>query len=118
VNDKIKKTWETYASSWKAESSDEKHTLFEQCLDPNCEYKSPVIQTKGWQQLIDHMLEFHKNIPGGHFKTNYFLSYDGKSIAKWDMLNGENGIIGEGISYCEYNDTGKLTSMTGFFEAA
>ncbi|MFV1985046.1 MAG: nuclear transport factor 2 family protein [Thiohalomonadales bacterium] len=118
MDNKIREIWDNYALSWKCETAVEKQALFEKCLDVNCEYNSPVIQTKGWDELINHMLDFHKNIPGGYFTTNYFLDYNSKSIAKWDMLNNENTVIGNGVSYCEYNDNGKLKTMTGFFDVA
>lgn len=118
MDDKIKISWENYALSWKAETSDEKRILFAKCLDNNCVYISPVITTHGWDELVTHMLEFHKNIPGGYFNTRYFRSYNNKSIAKWDMLNGEDVVMGDGISYCEYSKNGKLSSMTGFFDVA
>jgi hypothetical protein len=116
MNDKIKNSWEDYALSWKVKSAEEKRTLFDKCLDKDCTYNSPVIKTRGWEQLVDHMLEFHKNVPGGYFNTTYFRSYDNKSIARWDMVTGKDDVVGDGISYCEYNDSGKLISMTGFFD--
>jgi len=116
MDNAIKKIWEKYVLSWKAETASEKQALFEKCLDPGCKYTSPMTKTKGWDELEKHMLEFHENIPGGYFNTTYFLGYTGISIAKWDMLNGDDLVIGEGISYCEYNEQGKLTTMTGFFE--
>ena len=71
-----------------------------------------------WDELINYMLDFHKQVPGGHFVTNYFLAHNDQSIAKWEMKNGEAQVIGEGISYGKYNKNGKLISMTGFFETA
>ncbi|VAW91176.1 hypothetical protein MNBD_GAMMA22-2660 [hydrothermal vent metagenome] len=62
------------------------------------------------------MLDFHKQIPGGHFETFYFLAHNDQSIAKWHMKNATNDVIGDGISYCQYTNTGKLKSMIGFFE--
>jgi hypothetical protein len=62
------------------------------------------------------MLDFHRQIPGGHFVTTWFLAHHQCSIAKWEMRNGENIVIGEGISYGTYNDEQKLLSMTGFFK--
>lgn len=112
----FKKTWETYTSSWKAESADNKRAIFEECLDVECIYNDPLIKTIGWDKLVAYMLDFHQQIPGGHFVTNYFLAHNNQSIAKWEMKNGENSVVGEGISYGKYNENGKLVSMTGFFE--
>jgi hypothetical protein len=116
MNNDYRKIWETYTSSWKAETSDEKQAIFEKCLDVECEYNDPLIKTKGWDELIAYMLNFHHQVPGGYFVTHYFLAHNNQSIAKWDMKNSENLVIGEGISYGKYNENGLLVAMTGFFE--
>lgn len=116
MNHDFQKTWETYAASWKAESASDKRALFEKSLDPHCEYNDPLTTAKGWSALTDHMLDFHRQIPGGHFVTRYFLAHHNQSIARWEMRNGTNAVLGEGISYGKYNDDGKLIAMTGFFE--
>ena len=116
MNKSCKDTWETYGSSWKAESTAEKRALFKRSLDPACQYHDPLIKTQGWDELEAYMLDFHKNIPGGHFVTTYFLAHSNKSISCWEMRNAENVLLGDGISYGEYNESGKLISMTGFFE--
>ncbi|MBL4852358.1 MAG: nuclear transport factor 2 family protein [Gammaproteobacteria bacterium] len=116
MSNKFEATWEAYTSSWKAESVDDKRIIFGQCLDLACVYNDPIIKTKGWDALLEYMIDFHKQIPGGHFVTKYFLAHSNKSISKWDMKNGDNTLLGEGISYSEYNKAGKLVSMTGFFE--
>jgi len=112
----LESTWETYTSSWKAETSEKKRAIFEECLDPKCEYNDPHEKTKSWDELVDYMLGFHEQVPGGHFVTKYFMAHNNQSIAKWDMKNGEHIVIGEGISYGKYHENGKLISMTGFFE--
>ena len=116
MNNDFEKTWETYTSSWKAESSERKRVILEECLDTECAYSDPLIKTIGYDELIAYMLDFHQQIPGGYFVTNYFLAHNNQSIAKWEMRNGEGAVIGEGISYGKYNGNVKLVSMTGFFE--
>ncbi len=112
----LQRTWETYTSSWKAESSLTKRDIFDICLDPTCRYTDPHTQTNDWEQLLAYMADFHQQVPGGHFVTTYFLAHNNRSIAKWDMKNGDDKIIGEGISYGKYNANGKLIEITGFFE--
>lgn len=108
--------WERYASSWKAETVDDKRALFEGSLDPECVYTDPLTQARGWQPLLDYMVEFHKQVPGGHFVTKEFFTHHQRSVARWNMVTGDGTVIGEGISYGEYTDAGKLRTMTGFFD--
>lgn len=116
MSNNFKATWETYASSWKMSSSAHKRALFKKCLDSACQYHDPLIKTKGWDELEAYMRDFHRKIPGGHFVTTNFLAHSNKSIACWELRNGENVMLGDGVSYGEYNENGKLVSMTGFFE--
>jgi hypothetical protein len=111
----LKDTWETYVESWKVTAVKDKHELFKQCLATDCQYNDPQTLIKGWDKLLAYMQEFHLQIPGGYFVTTYYLTHSNKSIARWVMRTAEN-LLGEGISYGEYNDDGKLKSMTGFFE--
>lgn len=111
----LKDTWEIYVESWKVAAED-KRELFKQCLATDCQYNDPQTLIHGWDNLLTYMQEFHQQIPGGYFVTTYYLTHSNKSIARWEMRAGEN-LLGNGISYAEYNADGKLTSMTGFFES-
>jgi len=116
MKDDFQATWEQYTSAWKEESAENKLNIFKQCLDRSCQYNDPVVKTTGYDELSAYMLDFHKQIAGGHFVTQYFLAHSNKSIARWEMRNDKNELLGDGISYGEYNEAGKLISMTGFFE--
>ncbi len=110
-----KDIWETYQSSWKVETTDEKLAIFEKVLDKNAIYQDPLAKTTSWDELVAYMLDFHQQVPGGHFITTFFQAHNNQSVAHWDMALADGKVVNEGISYCTYNDSGKLTSMTGFF---
>lgn len=109
-------TWETYVASWKAKTENDKRALFEKSLAPNCQYQDPLVTATGWDELVAYMLDFHQQIPGGHFVTTYFLGHNNKSIARWEMKNGDNIVLSDGISYGEYDEQGALVAMIGFFD--
>lgn len=108
-------TWETYAASWKAETDADKQACFEQALAPDCVYSDPMTQARGWDELTAYMNQFHSQVPGGHFVTTEFMAHHGRSLAKWEMRDGNDTVLGDGVSYGEYNNDGKLLSMSGFF---
>lgn len=109
-------TWETYASSWKAQTPTQKQELYRKSLSPQARYTDPLMATRGWDELLQYMQQFHQQVPGGHFVTTYFLEHHGRSIARWNMVDGGGNVLGDGISYGEYGDDGKLVAMTGFFD--
>jgi hypothetical protein len=109
-------TWETYANAWKVASAQEKIQALKQSAALACVYLDPLTIAKGHDELVAYMLAFHQQVPGGHFVTTYFLAHHDVSIAKWNMVNGDGAVIGDGVSYGHYNEQGSLVAMTGFFE--
>jgi hypothetical protein len=110
------KTWETYASAWKAESAEAKRALLGASLAPECSYLDPLASVSGWDELIGYMTQFHQQVPGGHFATRRFHFHDGQSVTQWDMLDGHGKVIGDGVSVGHYNEAGRLVAVRGFFD--
>lgn len=108
--------WDRYVAAWRADGGAEKRALFEECLAEDCVYTDPLVRAEGWQALEGYMVEFHRQVPGGAFVTERFISHHGTSIAVWTMVNGAGQPIGDGVSYGEYDAAGKLVRMTGFFD--
>ncbi len=113
--DTFRATWETYTSSWKAQGA-AKASLLDAAVRDDAVYTDPLAQTTSREGLIAYMREFHKLFPGSYFHTTYFLAHNRRSIARWEMRNGEDAVLSEGMSYGEYDAEGKLVSMTGFYE--
>jgi hypothetical protein len=109
-------TWETYTAAWKAESAADKRALVSASLAQECTYRDPLVKATGWDELIAYMLDFHQQVPGGHFVTRRFRFHDGQSVAQWDMLDAHGTVIGDGASVGRYNQAGRLVSMAGFFD--
>ena len=116
MSSSFEKTWEAYVASWKASAPEDKQRLFEQALSRDCCYTDPLTQVNGWASLMNYMAEFHRQIPGGHFVTKRFIVHHDRSVAYWEMCNAAGEVLGDGVSFGEYNETGKLKAMTGFFE--
>ncbi len=109
-------TWEIYTSAWKAPSAEAKALALRASVDGDCVYRDPLTQAEGHAALLDYMLGFHKQVPGGSFKTTSFRAHNSRSVTTWHMCNAAGAVIGEGISYGEYGADGKLVAMTGFFD--
>lgn len=116
MKDELRQVWERYVRSWQVASLAEKRELYATCLAPACVYTDPLTRVTGWEQLAAYMLNFHEQVPGGHFVTQEFLAHHGRSVARWKMMSGAGAELGEGISYAEYDPQHFLVSMTGFFQ--
>ncbi len=108
-------TWERYAAAWRATTRADKLAALATSVAPTCTYCDPLAVAKGHDALVDYMLGFHQQVPGGHFETVTFVTHHQRSVATWTMRDAARQVIGDGISYGEYGDDGKLVAMTGFF---
>ena len=112
----FEETWENYVQSWKTQDPLLRKALFAKSLASDCCYHDPIIKAQGWDALTTYMEQFHQQIQGGHFVTQEFLSHSNKSVARWEMRDTDNIVLGNGISYGEYDSEGRLYAMTGFFQ--
>ncbi len=112
----IRATWDSYTLAWKETTARAKMEKLQASTTVTCVYRDPLTHTDGQNALVEYMMAFHHQIPGGYFETTYFLAHHDRSISKWNMCTGDGVIVGEGVSYGEYDAKGKLQSMTGFFE--
>lgn len=110
-----RRTWERYVQAWKAETADEKRSLLAEATRPNCVYTDPLTRTDDHEGLVAYMLDFHRQIPGGHFVTTDFWSHHRMTLAKWEMRGGKGEVLGEGVSYGRLEGD-RLVEMTGFFD--
>ena len=112
----LRATWDTYTLAWKEPAPQAKMQAIRASTTATCVYRDPLACTQGQDALVDYMMAFHQQMPGGYFQTSYFLAHHDRSISKWHMHNAEGVIVGEGVSYGEYDPQGRLQSMTGFFD--
>jgi hypothetical protein len=108
--------WETYASAWGAKDRAPKLAALGRSVAQHAIYCDPIAECRSHDELVTYMLEFHQQVPGGHFRTTFFQAHHGRSIAKWNMISGAGEMLSEGVSYGEYGIDGTLVAMTGFFE--
>ncbi len=112
----FKAVWERYVDSWRAESRADKRRLLAGTVSSACVYRDPLTEAKGWDALIAHMEAFQKQIPGAYFVTQSFMAHHERSVAHWHMFGPAGHKLGEGTSFGEYDASGELCAMTGFFE--
>jgi len=112
----LRATWDRYSQAWRDATPEAKAASLTASVDPTCVYRDPLMRADGHGALIDYMLQFHQQIPGGYFETTYFLTHHARSVARWNMRDGHGAVLGDGVSFGEYDARGRLIAMTGFFE--
>lgn len=109
-------TWDRYSAAWKAPTREEKKAALRESTNANAIYRDPLVETADQTALVDYMLAFHQQIPGGHFEVTSFQAHHDRCFARWNMLSKEGAVLGVGHSFGEFDPDGMLRAMTGFFE--
>jgi hypothetical protein len=115
-NNTQKQIWEAYGKSWSEPDAAKRLAIFEHNLSPNCVYTDPLIQTSGYVELSDYMMELQKNVLGVKFIITDFKNHHDSSLAHWNMTDGNDNVVMQGASVGIYGADGRLTQMTGFYE--
>ncbi|MEQ1569138.1 MAG: nuclear transport factor 2 family protein [Myxococcota bacterium] len=108
--------WERYVAAWRAPTLEEKRALLLEAVSPACVYTDPSARLHGHGALIEYMLAFHRQVPGGHFVTEQFFAHHQQSAARWTMRGPDSEILGDGVSHGAYDEGGQLVQMTGFYD--
>ena len=114
-NGSHRETWEAYTACWSEADPAKRRQLFERCLSPECAYADPRAQLSGYEKLSDYMTEFQKSVPGGGFVLTGFEEHHGRSLARWNMVDGKGAVLAPGASFGLYGADGRLTQMSGFY---
>ena len=109
--------WEAYGDLWTVTDEAARQAASDGVLDPGCTYTDPNVHAVGVNAIMEYMTGFQQTMPGGHFVTRSFVEHHDLSLAHWDMVMGDGTVVGAGASFATYDSDGKLTSMTGFFDA-
>lgn len=112
----LRRTWDTYTSAWQAPDAEGKTLALEASVDAACVYVDPLTRAEGRDALVAYMTDFHRQVPGGFFRTTSFRAHSARSVTTWEMCSADGSAIGDGISYGEYGPNGRLLAMTGFFD--
>ena len=116
MSTEFQSTWATYTAAWAADSEAARQRLLARAVHPDCCYADPLADLAGHDALSAYMRDLQRQVPGVHFVTQRFVAHHGRSMAQWQMRDGQQRTVGEGVSMGEYGDDGRLLRMTGFFE--
>jgi hypothetical protein len=116
MTQQLKDVWERYVGAWTASSEAGRQAIFAGALARECVYVDPLVVARGWTELSAYIVSFQQQVPGGRFVTEQFSAHHGRSMARWKMLDAAGTQLADGVSFGVYDDEGRLTAMTGFFD--
>ena len=116
--EQAKKNWDKYVNAWSETDREKRNAIFDDIINESSTYTDPLTEQPlaGHDALHAYIEQSQEMFPGVHFKIKQVIFHHGKSLAHWDMCDGNENVIAPGNSYIEYDDNGKLTREVGFFE--
>ena len=106
-----------YLAAWLAIDEPECRHHLEISWSEDGVYQSPNADVLGREALVQHIVAFHKRLPG----TNIVLAsgvdhHHGKIHFLWKVVNPEGETLLDGRDFGEIGLDGRLRRITGFFD--
>lgn len=117
TNEAYLATWKTYQAAWADIGDAQRRKLLTESVAEDCTYSDPTAACRGIDALIAKIEDSKQKFPGASFRNDAFLDHHEHGLSHWTMLNGQGADMVKGASYARFGADGKLTQMTGFFEA-
>ncbi len=117
-NDAYLSTWKTYQSAWSERTTAQRLALLERSVAEDCLYSDPTGLCRGRTELLERIERTQERFPGASFENTAFASHHDQGLSHWTMHASDGETIAAGISYARFREDGRLTVMTGFFDAA
>ncbi len=111
-------TWYTYQKAWSDVSSAERRELLARSVSENGVYTDPLSSCQGYDALVNYIEQFRASMPGALFKNHRFVEHHAQSHAEWTLYDAQGKEFQSGNSYARYGQGGRITHVTGFFDAA
>ena len=108
--------WTDYQAAWGDISDNERRALLAKSVDEQCVYSDPTSSCDGVEDLIGHIEQSQKKMPGARFQNDKFLDHHEHGLSEWTMFDGKGAKVTTGTSYARFGADGRMTQMTGFFE--
>ena len=111
-------TFETYQSAWvNGIAPDERQRLLRESVAEDCLYQDPGTTCRGHAELTVKIEDANQKGPGATFRNDRFFTHHDKAVVNWTMFDGAGEEYATGASYVQFGADGRLTDMTGFYDA-
>jgi hypothetical protein len=111
----LRSSWDLLVAALNAPAREAKAAYFSRFAREDVSYVDPSASLRGANAYIDYLMDVEAMNPGGGIETVAFVSHHGRSLATWNAIDSSGIRIGEGTSYVEYDDAGRMVAIATFF---
>lgn len=116
-NEDHSSTWATYQAAWGDVSDPKRQDLLNKSVSDDVVYTDPSGQASNRGELITFIEEFKQSMPGATFRNHKLIGHHAQTMAEWMLYDANGAELVPGSSWARYGEDGRLTNVSGFFEA-
>ncbi|MCW2605692.1 MAG: hypothetical protein JWO60_385 [Frankiales bacterium] len=107
-----------YGQAWLCEDAQERRALLERCWAPGAVYCDPLAHVVGAQALSDHIAGTQAALGGGRVEvTAEAVRHHDSAHFPWAVTDAAGATVMTGFDVVQLDDAGRITRLTGFFDA-
>ena len=116
TTDVLRHHWACYLAAYGSVAADERERLLQQSVADDVVFTNPGGEGKTRAELISHIEDFQKKMPGAYFKTDKLLVHHGEMLAMWTMhKKDDDAPVATGYNFVRPDAEGRFRYMAGFF---
>ena len=114
MSDKRVATYDRYLAAWGAVSDAERERMLQDSVAENVVFENPQQTRRGRAELTAHLQGFQARTPGGAFRMNNMVGWDGHVLAEWQLVDAKGQPGFSGYDVLTFDDQGRISTILLF----
>ena len=114
MSDKRVATYDRYLAAWGAVSDAERARMLDESVAENVVFENPQQTRRGRAELTAHLQGFQARSPGGSFRMNNMVGWDGHVLAEWQLVDAKGQPGFSGYDILTFDDQGRISTILLF----
>lgn len=113
--DTLQLLWKSYLDAYADIAPAERERLLRESVTDDVVFTSPALEGQGFGNLVEHIEQFQKQMPGKYFKSNKILTHHGQLLSDVMLHNKDGSEFRPAQIFARFNEQRRLTHVAGFF---
>jgi predicted ester cyclase len=115
TKDAVEGIWNAYLEAYGDVSTEDRRRLLTQSVSDDVLSTNPGDETQGLENLLEHVEQFQRRLPGSYFKINSLKFHHDQVLTEWTLYKADGSPVTTACTYGVFNDKGRLKKLVGFF---
>ena len=116
TKDTLQQTYNSYLGAYSDIGATERKRLLQQSVTDDVISVNPNGESRGLDNLVEHIEQFQKQKTGATFKSNKLIAHHDQFLSEWTMYGKDGSAAATAHTYGRFNEQGLITYLIGFFE--